>query len=164
MATIFEIKGDILNFYDFISDPESEYDEQVFKDTLEGLEGELEDKMEAYMRVIVQLESDAEGIKGQIDRLQKQYEACVNPAKRMRQTMLQVMRELNRLKVQTEHFKLAVQKNGGPLPLKITGKVPDVFMVLEPKPDTKRIREALEEGFELEWAHLEERGVHLSVR
>ena len=161
MATIFEIKGDILNFYDFISDPESEYDEQVFKDTLEGLEGELEDKMEAYMRVIVQLESDAEGIKGQIDRLQKQYDACINPAKRMRQTMLQVMQELKKPKVQTEHFKLAVQKNGGLQPLKITGDVPAEYCKLEP--DNGKIREALAKG-NLDFAHLEERGVHLSVR
>ena len=161
MATIFEIKGDILNFYDFISDPESEYDEQVFKDTLEGLEGELEDKMEAYMRVIVQLESDAEGIKGQIDRLQKQYDACINPAKRMRQTMLQVMQELKKPKVQTEHFKLAVQKNGGLQPLKITGDVPAEYCKLAP--DNGKIREALAKG-NLDFAHLEERGVHLSVR
>ena len=161
MATIFEIKDRIRYFYDFISDPESEYDEQIFKDTLESLDGELEDKLEAYMRVIIQLESDAEGIKGQIDRLQKQYNACMNPANRMRQTMLQVMQELKKPKVQTEHFKLAVQKNGGQLPLKITGKVPAEYCKLEP--DNGKIREALEKGA-LDFAHLEERGVHLSVR
>ena len=161
MATIFEIKGDILDFYDFISDPESEYDDQIFKDTLEGLKGELTDKLEAYMCVIVQLESDAEGIKGQIDRLMKQYAACVNPAKRMKQTMVDVMQELGMPKVQTEHFKLAVQKNGGSKPLKITGKVPAEYCKLEP--DNGKIREALEKG-DLEFAHLEERGVHLSVR
>ena len=161
MATIFEIRDRIKYFYDFISDPESEYDDQIFRDTLESLDGELEDKLEAYMRVIVQLEADADGIKGQIDRLQRQYNACKNPATRMKQTMLQVMQDLNRPKVQTEHFKLAVQKNGGSKPLKITGKVPAEYCKLEP--DNGKIREALEKG-DLEFAHLEERGVHLSVR
>ena len=161
MATIFEIKDRIRYFYDFISDPESEYDEQIFRDTLESLDGELEDKLEAYMRVIVQLEADADGIKGQIDRLQRQYNACKNPATRMKQTMLQVMQELNKPKVQTEHFKLAVQKNGGLQPLKITGDVPAEYCKLEP--DNGKIREALKKG-DLDFAHLEERWVHLSVR
>lgn len=161
MATIFEIRDRIKYFYDFISDPESEYDDQIFRDTLESLDGELEDKLEAYMRAVVQLESDAEGIKKQIDRLQRQYDACKNPATRMKQTMLQVMQELNRPKVQTEHFKLAVQKNGGSKPLKITGDVPAEYCKLEP--DNGKIREALEKG-KLDFAHLEERGVHLSVR
>ena len=161
MATIFEIRDRIKYFYDFISDPESEYDDQIFRDTLESLDGELEDKLESYMRVIVQLESDAEGIKGQIDRLQRQYDACKNPATRMRQTMLQVMQDLGRPKVQTEHFKLAIQKNGGSRPLKITGDVPAEYCKL--KPDNEKIREALEKG-SLEFAELGERGVHLSVR
>ena len=161
MGTIFEIRDRIKYFYDFISDPESEYDDQIFRDTLESLDGELEDKMEAYMRVVVQLEADAEGIKGQIDRLQKQYNACANPAKRMRQTLLAVMQDLGKPRVQTEHFKLAIQKNGGVQPLKITGDVPEEFCKLEP--DNEKIRKALKDKT-LDFAELEERGVHLSVR
>ena len=47
MATIYEIRDDLKYFYDFISDPENTYDDQIIKDTLESLEGELEDKIEA---------------------------------------------------------------------------------------------------------------------
>jgi hypothetical protein len=71
------------------------------------------------------------------------------------------MQVMDKPKIQTEHFRLSIAENGGLQPMKITGEVPPEFCKLEP--DTKRIREALSNG-ELDFAHLEERGVHLNVR
>ena len=161
MATIYEIRDDLKYFYDFISDPENTYDDQIIKDTLESLEGELEDKIEAYMHVMVQLETDADGLDKEIARLTARRDACRNPAKRMKETILQTLQAHGKPKIETEHFRLSVAKNGGLQPLKITGDVPAEYCKLEP--DNGKIREALKSG-ELDFAHLEERGVHLSVR
>ena len=161
MATLYDIKDRLRYFYDFISDPENVYDDQIIKDTLEGLEGELEEKLEDYMHVVVQLEADADGLDKEIARLTARRDACRNPAKKMRQTILATMQEFNRPKLQTEHFRFSIAKNGGLAPLAITGDVPAEFCKMEP--DNSKIREALKNG-DLEFAHLEERGVHLSVR
>ena len=64
----------------------------------------------------------------------------------------------------TLHIIAEAQKNGGKAPLTITGTVPDDFIKMEPKTDTEKIRTALENGETFDWAHLEERGVHLAIR
>lgn len=167
MATIYEITGELLSFYDFISDPDNEYDDQIFKDTLEGLQGEYTDKVENYMHAIVQLEADADALNKEIERLTKRRDACLNPVKRMKNVLLESMQAVGMPKIQTEHFKLSVAKNGGVQPMKLTAdlsEIPEEYIIQEPKADTKKIREALASGKELAFAHLEERGVHLNVR
>ena len=64
----------------------------------------------------------------------------------------------------TEHFKVSIAKNGGKTPMKITGDVPEEFLKYTPAPDNDKIREALDSGLSLDFAHFEERGTHLNIR
>ena len=64
-------------------------------------------------------------------------------------------------------FKLKIAGNGGKRPLKITGIVPDEFIKMMPTNDTDRIRdflESLDENDSCEWATLEPRGTHLTIK
>jgi hypothetical protein len=61
-------------------------------------------------------------------------------------------------------YTLKIAKNGGLQPLKIDGDVPDSFTKVIVEPDNKKIRDALLEGQELEFAHLEPRGRHLNIK
>jgi hypothetical protein len=162
MATLYELRDEYLELLSMMEDPD--VDPQTLADTMEGIEGELEDKAESYCVVMKELEAEKAKWDTEEARAARFSNTIGNNIARMKQALMASMQAIGKTKIQTEHFKLGVQKNGGIQPLKITGDVPDAFMVMEPKPDTKRIREALEEGFELDWAHLEERGVHLSVR
>lgn len=160
--TLWELKSEYMELLSMMEDPD--VDPEVLKDTMEGIEGEIEVKLDAYMIVRKELEAEKAKWDAKKERAEKHSTVLANNITRLNQATMEAMRLVGKDKLPTEHFKLAIQKNGGLQPLKITGEVPEVFQILEPKPDMRRIREALNEGFELDWAHLEERGVHLSVR
>lgn len=160
--TLYQLTEDFVKLLELMGDPET--DPEILADTLEGLKGEIEDKAEGYVCVIKELEAQADKFGKEIERLTKQKSVIENNIKRIKDALMTNMATMGKQKILTEHFKVAVVKNGGLQPLKITGDVPDTFKILEPKPDMKRIREALNEGFELGFAHLEERGEHLSIR
>ena len=61
-------------------------------------------------------------------------------------------------------YTLKIAKNGGLQPMKIDGEVPDSFMKVIYEPDNSKIREALKNGENLGFAHLEERGRHLNIK
>lgn len=159
MATIYELKAQYMELLEMMKDPE--VDPEVLRDTMEGLTGELEDKAEGYIVVSKELEGEAVKFEKEMERLAKIVDSLRNNMNRIKQTLFATMQETGIKKLQTEHFKLAIQKNGGMQPLKITGEVPIEYCRLEP--DNKKIRDALKDG-NLDFAHLEERGEHLSIR
>ena len=65
MATLYEIAAEYMTLLDMAE----EIDEEVFKDTLEGIEGELEIKADNYAKVIAELENRAEGLDKESKRL-----------------------------------------------------------------------------------------------
>ena len=160
--TIYNLTNDHLYLLSLLEDPESDPD--VIRDTLEASLGNIEAEAENLIVVTKEIESDIDKFDKEIERLTKQKKYMENSVSRVKNAVMDAMQAIGLPKLKTEHFKLSVAKNGGLRPLKITGEVSDSFMILEPKPDMKRIREALEEGFELNFAHLEERGSHLNIK
>ena len=82
----------------------------------------------------------------------------------MKACLLTAMDLINKPKLTTEHFKVSIAKNGGLQPMKITGAVPEEYLLYKPEPDNKKIREALDSGLALDFAHLEERGRHIVIK
>lgn len=157
--TLYELTGQYLTLLEMMEDPET--DPEIIADTMEGVEGEIEIKAENYIRVMKELEAEANKIDAELRRLGHRWDACQINIRRLKESLLNAMQVMDKPKIQTEHFRLSIAKNGGVRPVKITGEVPPEFCRLEP--DSRKIREALNEG-ELDFAHLEERGVHLNVR
>ena len=62
--TIYEITNDYLQLMQMMEDPE--LDPKTLADTMEGIEGELEDKADNYARVMKNMEADLNGIKAEI--------------------------------------------------------------------------------------------------
>ena len=71
--SIYELTEDYMNLLAMAEDPD--IDEQAFMDTLEGIEGALEDKADGYAKVMKQLEANADGLDAEIKRLQEINEA-----------------------------------------------------------------------------------------
>jgi predicted nuclease with TOPRIM domain len=162
MSTLYELTTEYQELLAMAEDPE--IDEQAFADTLEALQGEIEEKAESYAVVMKELKAEADKFDAEGKRLLDHVDQLENRIKRMKAALMGAMKAIDVSKIQTEHFRVSVVNNGGLQPLKITGDVPDAFKMIEYRPDLKAIRTALDEGFELSFAHLEERGTHLSIK
>ena len=128
---------------------------------------EIEDKAEGYACVIKELEAEADKFDAEIVRLTAQRDRYNNQVKRMKETLMTSMIAMGKTKIPTAHFKVSVANNGGLQPLFVEpdlSKLPEEYIIREPKADNKKIRDALAKGVALDFAHLEPRGQHLSIR
>ena len=146
---------------------EEEVDEQMILDTLESIEGEIEDKADNHAMIIKELLADAKKCKEEKQRLEERQIAFENRAKILKSNLEQVMRETGKTKFKTALFSFSIQKNGGLEPLSIdieAEKVPfEYYKHTEKELDNTKIREALEEG-KINFAHLEPRGESLRIK
>lgn len=144
------------------ADPE---DEQAFIDTLEGLTGVIESKMDDYAVVMTHLSGYSDLIDKEIKRLQAMKQTIDNHQKRMKDHLLRVMTDtLHETKIKTDLHTFTVCRNGGKQPMEITGEVPDNYKRVVLETDTEKIRADLENGIVLPFAHLNERGTHLMIK
>ena len=159
MATLYEITSEYQELLSMMEDPET--DPEIVRDTMEAIQGEFDIKADSYCIVIKELEAEQAKWKAERDRADRHYSVIGNHIVNLKEALLTSMLATGMTKLPTEHFKLSVAKNGGLQPMKITGDVPEEYCKLEP--DNNKIREALKTG-NLDFAHLEERGMHLNVR
>lgn len=165
MQTLYALTGAYLQLLEMASDPDT--DLSVFADTLEAVEGELEVKAEGYAVVNQELQSKIDGISREIERLMAWKSAITSNKRRLNEALMGAMEAMGKRKLETEHFRISIARNGGKQPMYVTPSVediPEAFIVRKPEPDKEKIRAALEAGEELDFAHLEERGQHLNIR
>lgn len=162
-STLYEITGDYLKLLEMLTEEEN-LEEQAVKDTLEGIEGELEIKAENYAKIIKELLAEADKFKKEKERLEARQQTCENRAKFLKETLFNSMQITGRTKFKTGLFSFSIQKNGGVQPLEIISDADIPEEYLKKEPDNKLIREALEKGVELPFACLKERGQHLVIR
>lgn len=163
MSTLYEITGDYLRLLEMLEEDES-IDEQAFKDTLEGIEGEFEIKADGYARVLKELNAKSLKFKAEIERMTAKMNAINNNSERLKQHLYKNMKATGKTKFKTDLFSFGIQKNGGLQPMEIVpdADIPDEYCRKEP--DNMKIREELKNGAELPFVVLKERGEHLSIR
>lgn len=165
MATLYQLKEEYAQLLALAEEPET--DAATLMDTLEGLHGEIEDKAEGYVCVIKELEAEIDKFKAESDRLASYCLTLSNRVRAMKLSLLDTMDTMGANKIQTEHFRVSIAKNGGKQPMYVDPNIeaiPEEFIIRRPEPDKEKIREALDAGQELEFAKLLERGTHLSIR
>ena len=161
MSSLYELTNEFEMLYELAA---SDEDEQAFIDTLEGLKGELTAKAAGYVHVINQLGMEAAECSKVIDAFKAKKEVRENHIKRMKEALMEAMDAAGVDKLQAGEYTLKIAKNGGLQPMKIDGDVPDNFKKIIYEDDKEKIRKALTDGEELEFAHLEERGRHLNIK
>ena len=163
MGTLFNLVGEFETLYALATSENTE-DEQVFLDTLEALKGELEIKAGGYTHVIKQLEMEAKECDNVIANFRAKKEVRENHIKRMKEALIGAMDAAGVESLPAGEYTLKIAKNGGLQPLKIDGEVPDNYKKVIYEDDKDLIRKALNDGEELEFAHLEPRGRHLNIK
>lgn len=162
MSTLYELKENWRKVSNMLY--EEEFDEKCILDTLESIEGEIEDKADNYAIIIKELLSDAEVCKQEKLRLEARQKSFENRARLLKNKLEEIMRETGKIKFKTSKFNYSIQANGGLQPIWIDedySNIPQKYLKVEP--DNTKIRQALEKT-ELPFAHLEPRGESLRIR
>ena len=160
MSTLFELTTDMQALYALATE---EDDEQAFLDTLEGLKGMIQDKAASYVDVIQQLDMEAAKADIMAKQFAQKHDIRKNNVKRMKEALMWAMDQMDVKEMPAGDYTIKVVKNGGVQPLKITGEVPDNMTKVTVEPDNAKIREYLKDH-EADWAHLADRGVHLTIK
>lgn len=146
---------------------DEEWDEELLLDTLDGLEGEVEDKADSYAKILLAMAADATALEAEEKRLNAKRKTLENRAKWLKSQLYNTMKETGKTKFKTLLFSFGIQKNGGKPKLTIddAAAAPESYLIPQPPViDTDAVRRSLEAGKTLTWAHLEPKGDHLVIR
>ena len=153
MSTLYELTNDYMNLLELAEDPD--IDEQAFMDTLEGIDGALEDKAEGYAKVIRTLEGDAAACDAESKRLRNKKQTIENNIKRMKTALQYAMETTGKTKFKTALFSFGIQKNGYSVSILDESKIPDKYLIpQEPQVDKRAIVADLKGGEQYSWAEL----------
>ena len=134
MSTLYELTSDYTALLEMAEDA----DEQALKDTLEGIEGAIEDKADGYAKVLRELDKDSAGLDAEIKRLQAKKTAIANATVRIRTNLQDAMIATGKTKFKTSLFSFGIQKNPPFVVIDDDQEVPiDYLIVADPKPDKK---------------------------
>ena len=165
MSTIYELTDAYKTVEDMLYDGET--DEQTIMDTLEAIDGEIEEKADNYAKLIKNLQADAVALKAEEERMYARRKSLENKAQRLKDRLQANLEFIGKTKFKTLLFSFSIAKNGGKQPLSITGnldEIPGKYLIPQPpKVNNDAIRELLQDK-EVEWAHLEPYGKHLNIR
>lgn len=152
--TLYELTEELYRLYEFAEDPE--IDEEVFRDTLEALQGDIEVKADGYGKVIRQLDADKKALDAEIERLTARKTAIDNRKKVMTEALYQAFKALDTQKLKTDLFTFYIQKNPVSVVIDDPEGVPDEFYKVKKELSKTSIKEAIEGGQNLSFAHLEQ--------
>lgn len=158
MATLYELTGNYLILAEMLDDPDA--DPITVMDTMDAIEGELDEKAENYGRIIRNLEAEAEAIRTEVDRLSRRRKTIDNNIDSLKKRLQMAMELTNRPKIDTPLFKFYIQKNAPSVVLDVedlTELPPEWLTYREPTVNKAAIKDALKAGLDLEGiAHLEQ--------
>lgn len=160
--TLMKLSSDMKAVYEML---ETETDKQLINDTLEALEGDFSYKLEGCACVYDRIKAECESAQKKANAWNDISKTLENNMIRLNDYMKMCMENAGIKEIETNMHRIKIVKNGGKLPLKIDGGVPENFIKTEVKqsPDNDKIREALDNGEALTFAHYGERGTHLKI-
>ena len=156
MSSIYELAQDYLTIQSMMEDPD--LDPQVLADTMEGIDGALEDKAEAYAKIMRNLDGDIEALEEEVRRLTSRKKALENNIQRMKAALQGMMEVTGKTKFKTQLFSFNIQRNAPAVIIDIDdiANMPEEFLKFKaPEVNKTAIKEALQSGADLEGiAHL----------
>lgn len=142
-------------------------DETTFKDTLESLGGDLEEKCKNTAFVVRNLEAAAAQIGEAIKDMSARAAQLEKNAERVRQYLLDNMIFADVKKLETPYFVLSVRENPPKVIVDDETQIPgEYFADPPPKPknlDRKLVAQAIKDGHAVPGAHVE-RGMSLQIK
>lgn len=154
--TLYEMTEDYKALLLMAEDPDT--DPEIIKDTMEGMEGAIEEKAEGYAIVMKELETSEMALKNEIDRLNARRLTISNNIRCMKLALQEAMEATGKTKFKTTLFSFGIQKNPPSVVLDVDpGVLPDKYLIPQaPKVDKTKIKDDLKAGIDIGVAHLEQ--------
>lgn len=161
--TLFGLREQYVELMLLAQDPDA--DAELIADTMEGIEGEITEKVDGYAAVIRNLESRAEMYKKEAKRLGDIARHIENGIERMKARIKETMEAMDVTVLEGTYTTAKIQKNGGQPALKYVegAQVPEKYTKITIEPDGKAIRQAIKDGEKIDFAYLETPGTHLRL-
>ncbi len=140
---------------------DEDMDEQAVIDTLDGIEGEITEKAKSYAIIMNRVKNSVNNVDAEIKRLQAMKKVLSNRLDMMESRVIDAFETVGIKEAGDDIHKIKLVGNGGKQPMEITDEVPDNYLKVVYEPDKDKIRKDLEQGIELPFAYLAERGKHL---
>lgn len=145
--TLYELTEDYTALMALAEDPD--IDEEAFHDTLEGIEGALEDKAENYAKVIRMLEGDAAACDAEAKRLRNKKVTIESNIRRMKSALQFAMETTGKRKFKTPLFSFGIQKNPASVVVDepYIENIPERFLVRkDPEVNRTELKAAIKAG------------------
>lgn len=156
--TLYELKEEYRELLALAEDPDTDPD--VFRDTMDALSGEIEEKADAYAVVMDQLDADEELIDREIKRLTARKKSLAENKTRMKANLLDAMTVTGKRKFKTALHSFSVAKNPASVVMEVSDwhYVPaDYLKQKDPDIDKAKLKAALQAGADLTGiCHLEQ--------
>lgn len=143
MSTIYEITDDVLALMQMM---EEDPDNEVIKDTLEALNGELDVKAESYCKVIAEFKAREEVLSSTIEKLTQKKQMVSSNINRLNKALFEAMQATGKERIRGDIFHLYIKKNALSLD-QVPEKLPKKYLVpQEPKVDRKQLLADIKSG------------------
>jgi hypothetical protein len=140
---------------------------EVIADTLEGLEGDFEQKAVAIAKFILSMEAAALDIRAAALAMEHRADRLARRAEAIKHYLHYSMQAINKDKIETPELKIRRQNNPPAVQITDEKKIPEAYWRYPPpppkEPDKKAIKQALESGITIEGCFIEA-GEHLRIQ
>lgn len=165
--SLYQLAKEYQALYDQIDD----IPEEAFADTLEGIQGEFNEKADSLACFIKSLKAEADDIKAEAAALKEREAAKRARADRLRAYLLEQMEAIGVRKIESTRNVISVAKS--PARLVVDGDFTrwaeesgrdDLLTYKAPEPNKTAIKDAIKAGTEIPFAHMEDDGKSLRIR
>jgi hypothetical protein len=163
--TLYALTNDLLAAQNALA--ESDFDLETINDTLEGLQGEVVQKMEGCIAISRNLESLAAQIKAAEDQMAARRKTLENRAAWLKEYVRGAMEASGISKVECPYFRATIRQNPPSVVIDALQEIPPGYLrypeAPPPSPDKKAILEAWKRDEPVPGTHLEQ-GRRLEVK
>lgn len=145
MSSLYELTEDFLTAQEMLFD--DEIDTETILNTLDCIDGMIEEKADNYAKMINYVEGQISILKKERERLYKREKMLEEKCKKIKEHLKESLEIIGKTKFETALYTFSVCQNGGTQPVKIDVDVKDIpeeyTIPQPPKPDIDAIRKTL---------------------
>nr|DAY35996.1 MAG TPA: resistance protein [Caudoviricetes sp.] len=154
MASIYELNKDYAELSAMLEAAETPEEIEAIQNTLEMLDLSIEEKIENTAKYMVNVEADIQGIKAEIDRLNKIKKSKESTIETLKNNIEYSMKQKGIEKLEVGTFKAGYRKSES-VEVDDLKSIPSDYIKTEIKPDKTAIKKALKAGEEISGVHIQ---------